>query len=160
MNGLYIREGKGDGTHPTDCCIGATEVEGWTQREGGRAKAARKFYHDLNSENSENMKVFIRSNLAKNVPTTMEDLNLAKKIFGKDVATCKGKWTKQKPRVVLKEDIIEFPVELNAKGMEVNLATNIVAINNKAFLHALDRRIKNASLVALSARKNGKGYNK
>ena len=59
-DGLYVRGPD----KPVDCreLSFNVEVEGFTQREVGRAKAARKFYHDLNAENVENMKTFIRSN--------------------------------------------------------------------------------------------------
>ena len=43
----------------------ARDIEGFTQREMDRARAARKFYHDLNAESTKNMKTYIRSNLAK-----------------------------------------------------------------------------------------------
>ena len=74
----------------------ATSIEGFTQREIERAKRARKFYHDLNAESVENVKVFIRSNLARNVPVSSEDMDLANKVFGTDVPSCKGKWTKRR----------------------------------------------------------------
>ena len=85
QGGLYVRANdKEEGFPPADCCdccVAATEIEGWTQREIERAKKARKFYHDLNAENLQNMKTFVRSNIARNVPVTTEDLTLAEKIF-------------------------------------------------------------------------------
>ena len=55
------------------------------------AQAARKFYHDLNAENVENVRFFIRSNQAKNVEVSNEEMNLAEQIFGLDVPNTKGK---------------------------------------------------------------------
>ena len=45
-------------------------------------------------------KVFIRSNLAKNCPISMEDMDLAEKLFGIDVPACKGKWTRPKNKII------------------------------------------------------------
>ena len=49
--GLYTRDNLQD---PAVCYY--TSVEGFTQREVERAKVERKFYHDLNAENAENVK--------------------------------------------------------------------------------------------------------
>ena len=63
-DGLYVR-GPGK---PVHCRVLKseinlnTEIEGFTQREVNRARAARKFYHNLNAENIANMKTFIRTN--------------------------------------------------------------------------------------------------
>ena len=69
----------------------ATTIEGYTPREVERASRARKLYHDLSAESISNIKVWLRSNQANNVPISIDDVNLAGKIFKTDVATCKGK---------------------------------------------------------------------
>ena len=92
VEGLYVR----GPSKPVNCRkLGTelslnTEIEGFTQREVNRARAARKFYHDLNAKNIGNMKTFIRTNQAKNVPIATKNFALAERIFGKDVSTCKG----------------------------------------------------------------------
>ena len=113
-----------------------TSVEGFTRRQIERAQQARKFYHDLNAENVANVKSFIRSNQAKNVEVTTEDMNLAERIFGLDVPNTKGKWVNEKPRVVRNEDEIELPPELDLSGKEMELAIDIVYINRECFLHS------------------------
>ena len=69
-------------------------------------------------------------------------MNLAEKIFGLDVANIKGKWTKQKREVVMNEDDIELPLELHLAGKDMDLAIDVVYINSEAFLHTVDRTIK------------------
>ena len=91
--GLYVRDSEESKMKETHW----TSVEGFTRRQIERAQQARKFYHDLNAENVENVKYFIRSNQAKNVEVTTEDMNLAEQIFGLDVPNTKGKWTNEKP---------------------------------------------------------------
>ena len=59
----------------------------------------------------------------------MECMNLAERVFGLDVPNCKGKWTKQKPKVVSNEDVIELPPELELAGREMELAIDIVYFN-------------------------------
>ena len=104
-------------------------MEGFTRRQIERAQRARKFYHDLNSENVENVKFFIRSNQAKNVEISHEDMNLAEQVFGLDVPNTKGKWVNQKAKVVSNEDVVELPPELDLSGKEMELAIDIVYIN-------------------------------
>ena len=52
-------------------------------------------------------------NTIKNNPVTTEDLDIAKKIFGPDISSLKGKTTRRKPVPVI-EDYIEIPRELIA----------------------------------------------
>ena len=92
--GLYVRNDD-----PVELSY-VTSVKGFTDREVERATAARKFLHDLSAESVENTKFFIRSNQARNVPITTEDMQLAERVFGMDVPLCKGKWVTKKPPVV------------------------------------------------------------
>ena len=64
------------------------------------------------------------------MPVTVKDLNLENKHFKADVATCKGKSTHPKPPLVLKSDIVELPAELRMEGREIELAIDVVYINN------------------------------
>lgn len=147
--GLYVR----DNTTPANCHF--TSMEGYIQRQVDREKAARKFYNDLNAENVENVKYFIRSNKAKDAPITTECMKLAKKIFGLDITNTEGKWVKQKPKVVRNEDDIELPTESDLAGKEMDLAIDVVYINREALLHAVNRTIKEPTCVILGTYNKG-----
>ena len=47
----------------------------------------------------------------KNCPITLEDIDIAEKIFGKDIYTLKGKSTRTRPIPVI-QDYVEIPKEL------------------------------------------------
>ena len=96
--------------------------------------------------------------MAQNTPVTLEDIQLAEKIFGKDVATLKGKSVKPHPPVVMKEDVIELPPELIHIGRKVDLAIDVVFIHDECFLNSIDRTIKFPALVPLETRAKGKDY--
>ena len=49
----------------------------------------------------ENLKMMIRQNIIQNLPVTVEDIEIAEKIFGADVSTLKGITTIQRPKVVV-----------------------------------------------------------
>ena len=89
-----------------------------------------------------------------------EDMNLAEEVFGLDVPNTKGKWVKEKPKVVSNEDVIELPPELDLVGKEFELAIDIVYINRECFLHTVDRTIKEPSCVALGTYTKGEAPNK
>ena len=55
--------------------------------------------------------MMIRQNIIQNFPVTVEDIEMAEKIFGPDVSTLKVKTTRQRPKVVV-DDFIEIPIEL------------------------------------------------
>ena len=71
--------------------VHATEVEGFTQREVDQAKKCRKLLHDLLAPSYADLRKVLRMNLLKNCPVSSDDVKLAQKIFGKDVAVLKGK---------------------------------------------------------------------
>ena len=135
-------------------------TEGFKWRQIERVQAARKFYHNLNAENVENVKFFIRSNQAKNVKISTKDMNLAKRVFGLDVPNVKGKWVKEKPKIVSNEDVIEIPPELDLAGKEMELAVDVVYINRECFLHTVNRTIKEPSCVTLGTYTKGEAPTK
>ena len=98
-----------------------------------RAVRARKLYHDLCEENERNVKFWLRSNQAKNVPVSTEHINLAEEMFKVDVATGKGKSTRPHPPVVDKNDIVELPPELRVQGMKLELAMDVFYCNDQSF---------------------------
>ena len=87
-------------------------------------------------------------------------MNLAEKVFRPDVPTCKGKWVRKKPKGVKDDDTIELPPKLRLKGMEMELAIDVLFINNEAFLHTVDRKIKCPNAVVLGTPAKGRSYDK
>ena len=79
-----------------------------------RAKRAREFYHMAGAPTFTNLKMVLKQNLFQNCPVTVNDVNLAEKIFGPDVSSLKGRSTRPKPNQVV-DDKIEIPTELLQK---------------------------------------------
>ena len=63
----------------------------YSNRQFQRAKLAREVYCSIGNPSMDDFKRIIRTNGLKNCPVTMEDINIAEKIFEKDVSTLKGK---------------------------------------------------------------------
>ena len=68
------------------------------------------------------------------------------------MAVLKGKEVKPKPPVVNKSDVVE---ELMIATVE--LAIDVVFVENEAFLHCVDRTLKGKSVVPLGTTKKAKG---
>lgn len=91
----------------------------------------------------------LRMHAIKNCPVTVEDVNVAEKIFGPDIATMKGKMTRQPSLVVQADDVIEVPPELKRQYDKMELAIDLMFVNNMPFLTAIDSPIKYRSVVPL-----------
>jgi hypothetical protein len=74
----------------------------------------------------------IRSNQIKDCPVMIQDVNVALKIWGKNIAAIKGKTTWNKPNPVAK-DFVKVPVELLKLHKEVFLTANIFFVNKIPF---------------------------
>ena len=83
----------------------------YTERELERAKQACDLFHALDTPSINDFKARICMNTINNNPVTTDDIKIAKKIFGPDVGTLKGKTTCRKPLPVV-NDYIEIPKEL------------------------------------------------
>ena len=53
---------------------------------------ARNIYHVVEAPTLINLKMMIRKNIIQNFPVTVEDIEIAEKIFGPDVSTLKHRW--------------------------------------------------------------------
>ena len=56
--------------------------------------------------------------------------------------------------------MIDLLPKLQVKGMKMELAVDVVFINNKVFFHTLDRKIKCPHSVVLGTRAKGQAYSK
>jgi hypothetical protein len=82
----------------------------------------------------------IWSNQIKDCPVTIQDIDVATNIFGKNIAALKGKttWIKTHP---LDRDYVKVTKELLKIHKEVFLTTDIFFVNNIPFFSTLSRKI-------------------
>jgi hypothetical protein len=70
------------------------------------------------------LKWVVQSNQIKDCPVTAQDVNVALKIWGPNVALLKGKTVRHMPPVVV-QDIVEVPKELRENHKRVTLTIDI-----------------------------------
>jgi hypothetical protein len=105
----------------------------WTDRQIQRAKLACSIYHAIGTPSLKDFKMIITWNTIKNVPITIDDINIVEKVFGPDIGSLTGKTTRQKPAPVV-SDYVEIPKELVFNHQSVVLCMVGMKINGVPFL--------------------------
>jgi hypothetical protein len=113
---------------------------GYTQRQFEQAKRAQELYHIIGMPTIELFKALIKMNAIKNCPVTTEDVNNAKKIFGANMSSLRGKSARRKSTPV-REDIIKIPEELILQNHKINLCIDIMYVNKCGFMTTINQTI-------------------
>jgi hypothetical protein len=112
----------------------------FTKRQIKGAKAAIALYTTHNYPYMKDFKWVIHSNQIKDCPVTVQDVNAAIKIWGKNIVALKGKTTQSKTNMVVR-DYVKVPMELLKLHKEVFLTTEIFFVNKIPFFLTLIRKI-------------------
>jgi hypothetical protein len=113
---------------------------GFTKRQIKCAEIARNLYKTLSYPSMKDFKSVIRSNQIKDCPVRIQDIDVATKMWGKNIAALKGKITRSKTHPVAR-DYVKAPKELLKLHKEVFLTTDILFVNKIPFFLTLSRKI-------------------
>jgi hypothetical protein len=105
---------------------------GFTKRQIKCAEIERNLYKTLSYPSMKELKWVIRSNQIKDCHVTIQDIDVATKIWGKNIAALKGKTTRHKMHQVAR-DYMKVPKELLKIHKEVFLTTDIFFVNKITF---------------------------
>jgi hypothetical protein len=97
-------------------------------------------YKTLSFPSMKDLKWVIRRNQIKYCPVTIQDIDVAMKIWGKNIAALKGKTTWSKTHPVAR-DYVKVPKELLKIHKEVFLTTDIFFVNKIHFFLTLSCNI-------------------
>ncbi len=114
--------------------------EGYTKRQIKGAESARILYAKLGYPSTKDYKWIIQSNQIKDCPVTVQDVDAANHIWGKNIAALKGKTTRGKPLPVA-QDFVKVPKEFMQLNKMVYLTIDIFFVNKIPFFLALSRKI-------------------
>jgi hypothetical protein len=113
---------------------------GFTKPKIKCAEITKNLYKNLSFLSMKDFKWVIRSNQIKDCPATIQDIDVATKIWGKNIATLKGKTTRSKTHPVAR-DYVKVTKELLKLHKEVFLTTGIFFVNKIPFFLILSRKI-------------------
>ncbi len=109
---------------------------GFTKRQIKATEVARSLYSKLNYSSWKDFQWIIQSNPIKDCPVTVEHIDTALKIWGKNVMALKGKNTPTRPDPVAR-DFVKVPVELLKLHKEVYITANLFFVNKIPFFLTL-----------------------
>jgi hypothetical protein len=155
----HVADSNETGRHYVDNMVSTVRenMMGYTQRQFENAKQARRLYHIVGCPTVANFKHILRQNIIKNCPVTAEHVNIAKKIFGGDIGTLKGKSTRRRPTTVA-EDLVEIPPELLEQHQGLTYCMDIMYVNGMPMLTGIDRSIRYRGLVPMMSRVSSELY--
>jgi hypothetical protein len=96
-------------------------------------------------------------NAIRNCPVTAEDINNAKKIFGADMSSLRGKLTTRKSTPV-REDVVEIPEELISQNRKRNLCIDIMYVKECGFMTTINQTILFRSVLQIENRTHEEYY--
>jgi hypothetical protein len=113
---------------------------GFANRKIKCAEIAQNLYKTLSYPSMKDFKWVIWSNHIKDCPVKIQYIDVATKIWGKNIAALKGKTTRSKTHPVAR-DYVKVPNELLKLHKEVLLTTDIFFVNKILFFLTLSRKI-------------------
>ena len=112
----------------------------FTKQQIQCTEVARSLYAKLSYPSMKDFKWVVQSNQIKDCPVTVQDIDIATKVWGKDVAALKGKTTRHKPLPVAM-NLVKIPKELLKLHKEVFLTADIFFVNKIPFFLMLSHTI-------------------
>jgi hypothetical protein len=97
-------------------------------------------YKTLIYPSMKDFKWVIQSNQIKDCPVTVQDIDVARKIWGKNIAALKGKTTRSKS-IPLARDYVKVIMKIMKLHKEVFLTTDIFFVNKIPSFLTLSRKI-------------------
>ena len=127
-------------------------MEGFSRRQVKEASVARSLYAKLSYPSWKDYRWIIRSNQIKDCPVTVQNVDDAHAIWGKNVARLKGTAAQRKAQVVA-PDSVKVPMEIMKLHNEVFLTMDIFFVNKIPFFLTLSRKIYFTAVNHLANRK-------
>ncbi len=107
--------------------------EGYTRKEIERAREARQIQGMIANPTEREFNAMVHEKLLANCPVTLQDVNNAHHIYGRDLANIRGKTTRRKPEHV-QIDYVQIAWDFVKMHKYVTLAADVMFVNGLPFL--------------------------
>lgn len=146
--GLHYHQPDGDFSF-------VTTIDGnmlpFTKRQIESAEKAQALYASLSYPSMADFKWILRSNQIKDCPITVNDAEIATKIWGPNITALKGKMVRRSPDAVA-QDVVLIPKQIRELHRNVSLSIDIFFFNGIAFFITLSRNIRFTTVTHLPNR--------
>jgi hypothetical protein len=126
-----------------------------TDRDCSPAQLARKIQNLVGRPELKDFLRCLDSNSLPNCPTQRQDAVNADAVFGRDVASLKGKITRQQLQTVLGAVANNLPKEIMEHYRDVALCVDIMFVNRIPFFMSISKKVRVITAEALNNRKQG-----
>ena len=125
----------------------------FSKRQLKRAKLAMKIYGMVGRPGYKSFKQMIHSNMLKNCPIVLKDVEIAEKVYGKDIAALQGRTTRQQPAHVPELDIVPLPSDILENHKNVVLCGDIFFMDKLKVFTTISRNIAFTTIEVIKNRK-------
>jgi hypothetical protein len=115
--------------------------EGFTKQKVIKAQEAREAQAMLGNPSKKDFQGLVSSNLIPNCPIVRANISNARKSFGPDLASIRGKTVQRTPAPVV-ADYVAIPWQLVDANKAAMLAADVFFVDGIAFLITVSRRVK------------------
>ncbi len=156
LSGLHVYNQDDPQGHASYSFISTVEdnMSLFTKRQVASADLACNLQAGLAYPSVHDLNWIGKANMLKDGPVTSQDVNVALKIWGPNVALLKEKTVRWKPPFVM-EDVIEVPKEIQQLHKRVTLTIDIFFVNSVPYFVTLRLRICFLLVMHLQNRKFG-----
>jgi len=112
----------------------------FSSREVKNARIARSIYIKMGRPGIAVFAHILKNNLLRDSPVSVQDFERATYIYGKDVASIKGKTVRKTPPHISSGHFTEIPDFIRKWHMDVILCLDIFFVNNLIFVHSISRK--------------------
>ncbi len=127
-------------------------MAGYTKRQLKGATSARFLYKKLAYPSVGDFRWVVQANQIEECPVTVQDIDVAAQVWGKDLDALKGKTKRSRP-IHVASDFVKVPRELLKLHKEVFLTADIFFVNKIPFFLSISRNIRFITVEVLDNRK-------
>jgi hypothetical protein len=124
----------------------------YTRRKIEGVDTARALYQKLGHPSEQVSNKILQESMIRNCPLTSDDAKRALQIYGRNVATLKGKTVKQKKRGTSNYQPIGIPAPIVEKYNKPRLFMDILSVNGRPYFHTISQWIKLCTVAPIPNR--------